>query len=275
MDNQKKGGLPGTPKDRLTFNKTDQYIDAAAPIDLSHGCVAILVDVAADVVTDAATDAVTDAVVDGVADSAADAAADTAADAAADTAADTAADAAADAGADSGAQGGISTACSKRLKTLAIMLGGAIMSTVTTAVANAIYNAIKSAGSTPTTSADYWTALYNSMITVYPCNANNASTCPGNQRDEQEAMVLSLQQQLAQTASYAQSAQTFEESWSAASQTQLKDSLITVTDTGGIPSMCQYMENYTNTGASGAALVIATINVFDTVAAYEYPDLTN
>ncbi|RFM26429.1 hypothetical protein [Deminuibacter soli] len=271
MGNQKKGGITAllgvTPKDQLTFNRVDDYIDSAPQIDLAHGCLTVVADLAADVVADA----VTDAVVDG----ATDVAADVATDSAADTAADTAADAAADAGADAGASGGISTACSSRLKYLAVFLGGTIMGSITTAVTSAIMNAEKSSNNGPTTSADYWTALYNSMVASYPCNANNANTCPGNERDEQEAMVLSLQQQLSQTSSYADAAQTFEDSWPSSSQDELKDDLSTVTNTGGIPSMCQYMETYTNSGATGAALVIATINIFDTVAGFEFSDLTN
>ena len=52
---------------------------------------------------------------------------------------------------------------------------------------------------------------------------------------------------------------------------KLKEGMI-VSNTGGIPSMVKYMATYTNPGASGAPLVIATANTLIAVAGYVYTD---
>ena len=215
-------------------------------IDLVHGCV-VLSDIIADIVADVAIDAAVDAAADAVVDAAADGAADAAA-----------------------TEGCISAANISRLKTLGLLLGGAVLGAIVDIVYKAIKNAVDDGGQT-SSAADYWNALYNEMVKDYPCDLPASQACPTNFRNAQELMVgrfliqLSEKQPTAATA-----AATFQKIWSAADEQALKTKLGAVAATGGIPSMLKVMAGYMNPSCSGAALVIATAQTVVTVAAFEY-----
>ena len=128
-------------------------------------------------------------------------------------------------------------------------------------------------GNNPPTSQTYWTALYNTMIDNYPCNSGSSTNCGPNVRASQIAMVSGFAMKLSTQAADATVAMNFENSADyATSVAQLKQALVTITATGGVPALVQYMGTYTNPGASGAGLVIATANTVVAVANYEYPD---
>lgn len=242
--------------EKITLNQPTEYLEVEANFDLAHGCT-IVIDAVADVVADVVVDGVVDAVVDG------------GADAVVDGGADALADAGADAIADAGANSGLSPGTISKLKTLGLLLGGAVMGEIVSEATQAIKNA--AAGGHPPTSADYWNSLYSTMVAQYPCNTGSNTACPTNVRNAQEAMVGTFAINLGANGAAAAAA-AFEKTWPADSQSQLKNTLVTMSQSSGIPSMLQYLATYTNPGASGAALVIATANVLMTVAGFEYTD---
>jgi len=274
---KKSGPFAGTKsKEKLMFNESDDYLTADPNLDLANGCIVgdIVVDVAGDVVVDVVGDVSADVAGDVGTDTAADIAADAAGDGA-DASADIISDVAADVVADVSTEPGITGAEKAELKVLAMTLGGAVVSYVVGEVNKAITNAINSGGGDPatTTSAQYWEALYNQMIISYPCDNSEFNPCPSGVRDSQELMVGTYGVDLGlQYPDEAQAASTFEASWTPQSQQELKNSLTSIAATAGIPSMIQYMETYTNPGATGAALVIATSGTVVSVASYCYSD---
>jgi len=274
--NKKTGLFAGAKsKEKLTFNESDEYLTADPNLDLANGCIIgdIVVDVAGDVVADVAGDVAADIAGDAGADAAADIAADAAADGA-DVAADVVGDAAADVLADVAAEPGVSSSTKAILKGFGLLLGGAVLSEILALIVQAIEYAASDSGGNPPTSAALWAALYNQMMQTYPCNNSASVPCATNVRAAQESMVgvfaVVLGQQDPQAAV---DAQTFETtSWTQQSQQELKNTLTQISETAGIPSMVQYMETYTNPGATGAALVIATANTVISVADYCYSD---
>lgn len=265
--------------EQVSVNQADGYVEVnAAQLDLAHGCTIVadvVIDASADAVVEVVIDAVADGVTDGVADAAADAA-NTAADAAADAVGDGAADAAADAPADA-AESGLSPKAVSRLKILGLMLG-----TTMIRIANQASNAANDAaaghsgsgsGSGAPTAKEYWTALYNTMVHNYPCDLPATQSCPANVRASQEALVLSFAVTIAKRdPAAAKQAQAFEAAWPLSSNKALKSALSNISGTAGIPAMVQYLETYTDPGASGGALVIATAGVLSTVASFVYSD---
>jgi hypothetical protein len=254
-------------KETIYINKEDTYTTVGENIDFANGCV-IIADIIADVAADVAIDVIADAAADAAADAVADVAADTAADSVADAVADTVADAAVDEG--------ISTVASNTLKNLAKVLGASLLAKLTDMASSAIINAIKnSSGGTAatTTSADYWNSLYKIMDQAISCDTSASGTCGKNQRNGQEAMILEFQQNIVKAnASVGNSAIIFEKKWDVASQKELKQALTNISKTNGIPSMVKYMSTYTNSGASGAVLVVATINTLISVTSYVFSD---
>jgi len=272
------GGTKG--KEQLTFNQQDNYIDIASNLDMANGCIIIgdiIVDVAADVAIDVTVDVVGDVVADSAADATADVVADTTTDVVADSTADSVADAtgdaAADIAADAASDPAMSAANKAELKVLALTLGGAVVSYIVNAVTQAINNALGAGGGPAnTTAADYWSALYDQMMPLYPCNNNEFTACPSGMRDSQILMVGTFEADLGlQFPDDMTAAATFETNY-AQSLAELKNTLTDMAATAGIPSMIQYMVTYTNPGASGATLVIATADTLVTVASYCYND---
>lgn len=244
------------PMEHISINQADGYVDADVQIDLAHGCVVVEV-----VAVDVSVEVVTEVVAEVVAEVGTDVGVDVVGDAAADVAADA-------------AESGLSEATIARLRTLGLLLGGALMGTIVTESVNAVKAAIAArGGSRATSAADYWTALYKVMDKKYPCNLPASQSCGTNVRASQEAMIASFALAIAkQDPSQATAAQTFETVWPASSQRALKSALTNISNTGGIPGMIKYMETYTYPNVSGGALVIATSNTLISVADYVYTD---
>lgn len=259
-------------KENINHNLRDEYFSVDENLDLANGCV-IVADVAVDIGADVAVDVVTDVVADAVADTLADAAADAAADVAADAAADAVGDAAADTMVDAVANGGVSTVSSSVLKNIGLVLGGAILDKIVTFAVSAIKNATKGKKPSETTAADYWSSLYTTMTKAIPCDKPSNQSCGPNQRSGQQAMILSFQANISKASPDAQKAAiAFEKIFTAEQQNELKHNLSKLASTGGIPSMVKYMESYTNPGAHGAPLVIATANTLIAVTNFFYTD---
>lgn len=272
--------LPSKPKEQLSINRDDDYVDLDANLDFGNGCVIIadiVVDVAGDVAVDVIADVTTDVVADAAADTASDVAADAASDAASDAAADVASEAAADVVADVAAEPGVSSGTKTVLKGLALIVGTTVVTSIVEDVYGALKSAISNNSSDPsaTTAAQYWSSLYSSMVAEYPCNNNATTSCGTNVRNDQLIMVGTYQIILGQKSPASAQAAANLMASSGWSQTEddLKNALMTVTETGGIPSMLEYMESYTNPDASGATLVIATANVVISVADFAFNDI--
>jgi hypothetical protein len=260
-------------KEVISLNKKDQYTTVGENLDFANGCV-IIADVVADVAIDVGTDVIADVVADAVADTIADAAADATADIAADVAGDAAGDVAADAVIDAAVNGGVSTVSSSVLKNLGLVLGGALLDKIVTFALGAIEKAISKSGDPKTTtSADYWNALHETMVKAIPCDVSADNSCGKNQRNGQQAMILSFQANIAKgSPDSATAAIAFEKIWSTKDQHDLKNALTNVSETAGIPSMIKYMASYTSNAAHGAPLVIATANTLIAVTNYVYTD---
>ncbi|WP_246761158.1 hypothetical protein [Ralstonia solanacearum] len=121
------------------------------------------------------------------------------------------------------------------------------------------------------------------MVTTYPCDTPASSSCPAvsvsgqpqpvQQRAAQIAMVLLFAQNLGQQGTNGQDETSFASTWSTGNKQNLKTGLANVTNTGGIPSMIQYMSTYPIAGAPNAAVaVIAEANIFNSVASFEFTD---
>jgi hypothetical protein len=144
---------------------------------------------------------------------------------------------------------------------------GQIVSEVTAAIKKA------ASGTQTPSAADYWNALYTAMIGSYPCNTGASTACGPNVRNAQEAMIIQLAVNIANdSSSVAATAKAFEGVWPASSQSALKTTLSNMAQDTGIPGLVQYMASYTNPGATGGALVIATSNVVIAVTDYVYTD---
>ncbi|AMP72261.1 hypothetical protein UW163_22885 (plasmid) [Ralstonia solanacearum] len=173
------------------------------------------------------------------------------------------------------------------LNSLNTLLNIVIINQVTSAVMDVIKAVTtQSASSTPTTPttppspptpATYWNELYQQMVQTYPCDTPASSTCPdvtvnnaqAQQRAAQQAMVLIFAKTLGQQGTNAQDAASFESTWSANDQQNLKQGLTNVTNTNGIPSMIKYMSTYPITGNPSAVVaVIAETNIFNSVVNY-------
>jgi len=300
-----KKQAPARSKESLSFNSTDDYIDADLNFDMANGCLIVadaVVDVglAADVVVDVAAAAGAEGAGAGAAaagagaateagGAAADATADAVADAGADAGADGAGDGAADSSAnsvDSSAQGGVQQTTVSRWASLKSMLQQSMIDNAILNAGQALEKVVSGGGGSgssgtpaaPATVSTYWTALGTqlSQQAGYTCDNNANTPCGANVRAFQEAMLIAFQSNVSTAstsdAASATSIQNPGTIWTDTTLGQIKSGLVNVSSTAGIPSMINYMATFNAypVGISAGALTIAGANIIIEVADMVY-----
>jgi len=304
-----KKQAPARSKESLSFNSTDDYIDADLNFDMANGCLIVadaVVDVglAADVVVDVAAAAGAEgagaaAAGAGAATEAGGAAADATADAVADAGADAGADGAGDGAADSSAnsvdssansvdsaQGGVQQTTVSRWASLKSMLQQSMIDNAILNAGQALEKVVSGGGGSgssgtpaaPATVSTYWTALGTqlSQQAGYTCDNNANTPCGANVRAFQEAMLIAFQSNVSTAstsdAASATSIQNPGTIWTDTTLGQIKSGLVNVSSTAGIPSMINYMATFNAypVGISAGALTIAGANIIIEVADMVY-----
>jgi len=298
-----KKQAPARSKESLSFNSTDDYIDADLNFDMANGCLIVadaVVDVglAADVVVDVAAAAGAEGAGAAAAGAgaateaggaAADATADAVADAGADAGADGAGDGAADSSAnsvDSSAQGGVQQTTVSRWASLKSMLQQSMIDNAILNAGQALEKVVSGGGGSgssgtpaaPATVSTYWTALGTqlSQQAGYTCDNNANTPCGANVRAFQEAMLIAFQSNVSTAstsdAASATSIQNPGTIWTDTTLGQIKSGLVNVSSTAGIPSMINYMATFNAypVGISAGALTIAGANIIIEVADMVY-----